>query len=270
MDLFKNFFDETVSFFSKTAKNYLLSGLLLYSKFIVMLDNRKDAIFRRYPMVKLAAVKGAYYADVLMKHVNGLRVEPYSNVWTSTSSLMNDHDQIIETYHYKDTIVDEIVPDNLVAKIEIENRISKNYLKTIHENLGFLKNAINEVDETMIVVCENDKRFVITNIQSSNNFTFEYPLVKTSVKFISITYTHPNMTQNIDIELSDDYYVKGSRILSALFIKRYLEYNCAVYFFDKRYKLIIIDNNADHIELRYGQYIQFDNKRGYDVEIMGV
>ena len=89
-------------------------------------------------------------------------------------------------------------------------------------------------------------------------------LEKSNVRFVSVEYSHPDLGEPIPIKLSKEYWQVGNELFSAAFILRYLEYQSKPYLFDDKYKLVIMDNNMDIIELSLGQYIVLD-KNKYEI-----
>lgn len=78
---------------------------------------------------------------------------------------------------------------------------------------------------------------------------------KSSTKFISIEYTHPEMTESIELTLEDGYYVYGNELFTPTFVLRLLEYQSISYFFDNRYKIRILDSDCSMIDFGFETHL---------------
>lgn len=101
-------------------------------------------------------------------------------------------------------------------------------------------------------------------VKSDGNYWFQlqsmsnklYICNPSNVKFISVEYTHPDITSGpLYFEIPRSYYIVGNHLFSNTFILRYLKY----YFqqtviFDERYVLRVMDNNINTVELRWDDY----------------
>ena len=91
---------------------------------------------------------------------------------------------------------------------------------------------------------------------------------RTPTHFLSIEYSHPELAENVTIELSASTYIEGNEILSKPFVRRYLEYQPEPFVFDDNYKLTIMDSKIRILELTSNQYIAIC-KRGYEIITIG-
>jgi hypothetical protein len=96
-----------------------------------------------------------------------------------------------------------------------------------------------------------------TTNHSFNKSTDEptYSNTRSKSSFLTVEYTHPKMQNRISIELEQGLYFTNNVILSALFIKRYLEYHPEEFIFDENYTINLMDNNINMITLTYSQSI---------------
>ena len=78
-----------------------------------------------------------------------------------------------------------------------------------------------------------------------------------TVRFLSITYTHPNMNYDVPFELPKSMYIGGNQLFTSTFVMRMLEYTVGSnYVFDMNYTLKIMDRNVKYAELSSNQYIE--------------
>jgi len=93
---------------------------------------------------------------------------------------------------------------------------------------------------------------------------FNLSKARTPTHFLSIEYSHPDLADNIPIELSASTYIEGNEILSKQFVRRYLEYQSEPFIFDDNYKLTIMDSKIKIFELTSNQYVTI-GKSGYEI-----
>jgi len=256
------------SFLQNKTTDLIVNSVLLYGKLSVIFNNKKKELFNRYPLLNEANNRLVYLFKYAYNIYNDVRTEPYDNCWISTSALTEDlkYYKLVETYEYKNRLVDTLVSDTTHAIFEIENKVVSNTLNTSIANLNLLHNSLHEVKETMIILKNRNQRIVYSFHNKKDEITpiiYEFPITKSTVKFLSIVYSHALMTKDIEIKISDEYYLNGNQLFSALFIKRYLEnhHYYQEYYFDENYKLSLMDDNIKYIELNSKQYIVLDKTK---------
>lgn len=83
--------------------------------------------------------------------------------------------------------------------------------------------------------------------------------VPSKVKFLNISYTHPDMPNEIILEIPHNMFFVGNHILSAAFVLRMLEYTVgSSVVFDMDYKLKIIDSNIMYFEMDSHEYLELE------------
>jgi hypothetical protein len=83
-------------------------------------------------------------------------------------------------------------------------------------------------------------------------------------KFISLEYTHPDMTDSIIIELDKYVYYENNVLLTPLFVKRCLEYQYLPYKFDDDYIINIMDSKLKFVTITNNDYILLE-KDSYSI-----
>jgi hypothetical protein len=78
---------------------------------------------------------------------------------------------------------------------------------------------------------------------------------KSSSKFVSIEYTHPEMAEAIELTLEDGYYIYGNELFTPAFVLRVLEYQSDSYFFDNRYKIRILDSECSMVDFGFETHL---------------
>jgi len=104
----------------------------------------------------------------------------------------------------------------------------------------------------------------LTRLIKEGRGDFHLSNARTPTHFLSIEYSHPDLADNITIELSASTYVEGNEILSKQFVRRYLEYQSELFIFDDNYKLKIMDSKIKILELTSNQYVLI-GKSGYEI-----
>ena len=82
-----------------------------------------------------------------------------------------------------------------------------------------------------------------------------------SVRFLSLVYSHPKMKNSIDLKIDIMYYLMDNEILSPIFILRLLKYQKLSYVFDKDYTLEVMDDNVNIINLTSDNYIVLEEDK---------
>jgi hypothetical protein len=81
-----------------------------------------------------------------------------------------------------------------------------------------------------------------------------------SIRFLSVEYTHPDMAEPIQLTLEKEWCIAGNEILGDIHILRLLEYEYikSEYIFDDRYVVNVIDSNICVFNICRGQFIRME------------
>jgi len=84
--------------------------------------------------------------------------------------------------------------------------------------------------------------------------------VYSSIRFLSVEYTHPEMTEPIQLTFENEWCIAGNEILGDIHILRLLEYEYikSEYIFDDRYIVNVIDSNICVFQICRGQFIRME------------
>lgn len=118
----------------------------------------------------------------------------------------------------------------------------------------FLATDSDSEQERLLIMRNCDH--IISRIFRNN---VDISLVKSRKHFLSVEYTHPDMSNRIFIELDPKLYLIGNEILSSRFVLRYLQYQPEYYVFDDKYVLNIMDSRIRMFTLSSSEYIVIDN-----------
>jgi len=86
---------------------------------------------------------------------------------------------------------------------------------------------------------------------------------KATNPFLSVEYTHPEMSEAIELKMDTGFFREGNELFTPAFVLRMLEYQSAGYYFDEDYKIRVMDSNCNIIELDSDMYVVITEK-GYE------
>lgn len=186
------------------------------------------------------------------------------NTTDSVQDILHDTNKCISSYKIENNGLWLSVNSNNNNKL-IENIIK---FKQCELNNEFINNFLqvykiskkNELttNDLILLKLENKRILKLLNNEQNINLNSE----KTIHHFFNIEYSHPNMDENIEILLNNDYYFENNEVLSSAFVLRYLEYQDKPFVYDNNYKINILDNDVNTIILNSDQYILL-NKDNY-------
>ena len=192
-----------------------------------------------------------YVNEYLRAVVYEYRIEPRVKPWLSVSCVLNNL-FFTESFH----------------KFSINNLPGVDYklelLDIMKEWYGITASLIetdDNIHECLLTLCYDNnyifKTYSHNHSLEPDSLNFE----KSSVKFLSIEYTHEKMAEPIVLDISEDYYRVGNEIFSVSFVNRMLEYQSRPYYFDSAYVLHIMDSNINEITLTSQQYILLEKDK---------
>jgi hypothetical protein len=79
---------------------------------------------------------------------------------------------------------------------------------------------------------------------------------KSKTRFLSIEYTHPNMNESIELELTDSWYIVGNELFTPSFVFRALEYQSKPFYFDENYTIKVLDNEFNIREFGADMFVE--------------
>jgi hypothetical protein len=236
--------------------NAFMGGILLFTAINIALPDIKFEsicvkIFLLYSIF-LANIKRNYndnriisyitdYLRRLYKSMHNIKTEPEKLPWINVF-MMNGDEEMLNDYSY-------IIPDNLQGLAEKYKNFVEEYVD--QDFIDLIEDDHMDVFFTM----KTDQMYICSIYNEYVNDDIKLTANKSSVSFISIEYTHPLMSEPIQIELHEKWYYDGNEILSKLFIQRYLMHQCLPYVFTDDYLVNIIDSDVNQISLNKNQYI---------------
>lgn len=225
---------------------------LIYVDTKIRVSKCGNYLYNNFDCIKNTVDTSSYNYERIKAMYNAHRIEPFDNNWVCISILLKNDETLftgnqqiyVENYQH---IKPHTIPD--VSKTEYYN----NCLSYFGKMAASIAKSDNNVIETMVTMKLDDG----TTINSFNKSTDErtYSNTRSKSSFLTVEYTHPKMKNRISMELEQDLYFTNNVILSALFIKRYLEYQPEKFIFDENYTINLMDDTINMITLTYSQSI---------------
>jgi hypothetical protein len=213
--------------------------------------------YQEYWAIKAAVNSVNYAGKYIYAKWTNIRVEPSSVQWNNVcilscdpnelnvTVLENDQQRIhfgcyfSETYYSNNDWPKERAQESYVMECAIQAAFSES---GDIETLMLMKSG--ELYLSRIVCClQNQKDYQPISWEPS------------FARFLSVEYSHPEMTGTIVIEMDKGYWLEGNQLLSAAFVKRCLEYQNKPYYFDMNYTLKIMDDNINIFEMGSDSYV---------------
>lgn len=190
-----------------------------------------------------------YFANIIKSKMVTNYTEPRDIFWTCICFADFDNDS--DKYMYQD-----FYPMIVFEKEKIRNLlVTYNYLykdgNYYHRNAKVCENT--HIFECLILL----KHYYqcISRICNSKIDKIDMNFTPSTVRLISVVYSHPEMKDTIPLKIDDMYYLVDNQILSPIFILRLLKYQRLSYVFDENYQLEVMDDNVNVIHLTSDKYL---------------
>jgi len=224
--------------------------MINYCKFVNSVNECYNEIYN-IPIAKKIIDYSSYSLQYIYSTLINKKLEPMSSYWISSIILSKGHTivnemKILQHYEFINN------PLDIVGEVTI---IEKCFNETCDSLDTIVLNSQNYVEG--LVKMKIGKSYVYRVFDNTSGFfsDFELPLISSSVKFLTIEYIHPIMNKTIFIELDNSVYFENNQILSAAFIKLYLEHQSELYHFDFDYILKVMDNNLKTFSLKFDKSV---------------
>uniref|UniRef100_A0A6C0JG49 Uncharacterized protein n=1 Tax=viral metagenome TaxID=1070528 RepID=A0A6C0JG49_9ZZZZ len=263
-DLFKNKIEEGKKLFmqSKVVSTFLPFLFAWLSWFIKKTESVKTTIKQFYNtnrVFKAFVDKLVYCGKSASSLFLQYRIEPFQTNWICVSVLLkknpivflSDEFEYLETYDFiREQANTRSVETYVDGFVDSYNTINSILHSSPNMGEGMVTMKIGDQYINHIYPCEEE-----------GEISVEFPLVSCNFYFLSVKYTHPLMDDVIYIDIDKNYFYNGNKILSPLFIKKYLDHQRFNYHFDMDYVVEIIDNDVETFSLTSNQYILLGESR---------
>jgi len=223
------------------ATMYFLSFCRFFGK-------AKDYLLRIYAtseIVRLLTDK-SYITTLRVYHfLIAQKTEPDVIPWISTAWVASHPERVTQTLQF-------------VEKYDL----TADYHE--FDNISFEEDKMNPIIISKTKLENGESGYIVRcgGRGAYNDITFE----SSKAKFISIEYTHPDLSAPIGLTLDRSWFFVGNEIFNPTFILRMLEYQSEMYFFDNDYVVKIMDANCNIFTITPDKYILL-TKDGYEVNV---
>lgn len=234
------FIEYFIAIATQKMEEIALWSIMAYSGLHTKVSNHIKILANKYPAVKYVCAIYNTISTVVENKIHRLfanhRFEPEQSPWISAIWLNGDDDTVEE---YIDFSKDP----------NICQEYMNNYFET---GMELASQNLNMENGLMVMRYENKTRCNMVEQNKERN-VFNYST--SNVKFLSIGYKHPCMTESIPIVLDRSWFLCGNELLSNTFVRRYLDYQPLSFYYDESYTITVIDDNMEIITLDDSQYI---------------
>lgn len=243
------FIEFFVSLSAQKMEEVALWLIMTYSGLHTKVSNHIKLLANKYPAVEYVCTSyntiSTQIGYKLKKFFATHMFEPEYSPWINLT-WMNYNNRIIEEYF-------DFSKDN-------DNSID--YMMYNYNSMLEFASKEKMSNLNGIVIMKHDDKFLCNIIDAADESANDYS--PSTVKFITIEYKHPDMTDGICIQLDRGWFLSGNQLLSNVFVRRYLDYQPAPYRFDERYTITLIDNDMNVSKLYNNQYVLIE-KNSYRI-----
>jgi len=245
------------SYFCTCNDNYSFNSIMVYSKITNEVSFCMNKIYHSSECMESTCDMFTYSFKYLMCLLFNKSIEPMKSNWIRLSIINYNNNKY--NYNYKYHYLDNL-KSNFESKSSLYNFNKfkfKKYAKYLSDELDEYNYFIfSKPWYTMKILFSNNND--VENITMSRlwslNYDFPY-FAKSSVRFLTIEYEHPELNEYIPLEIDISWYIVGNELFSCTMLLHLLEHQDQKFKFDPRYKLHIMDNNINMHELKSNEYI---------------
>lgn len=277
---------------SRGLEGMAVDAFFVYTNTLYKAEKLVHRVYTAHPISQELIDRFIYTMYYLHAEFTDYRIEPYHQSWISISTLEKSPHLYVPMQHrtqffgFKDPMlyaIENTRMNELYCMVYRDNTtvdllINANYAKNANDLLCDInwKPIIN----SHITMKYNARYFskVLQNTDESVQL-IDLSAKRSRVSFMSIEYEHPSLSKPIVIELDKMYYTVGNDLLSASFLRRYLEHQCNESYnwfnclfepddngsiLNTEYTVCIMDNHMETFTLRMNQHIRLA-ERSYEI-----
>ena len=202
----------------------------------------------------------SYFIEQIYSFLTLRRMEPRESQWISVSYLLPNTTSITQTYTFfenYDHFFSSYFSYDLFSKHPTSEYVTK-YISTIAAR--FTPEQLSPLLIIKATIPQLNPFYVVRRNDEPLNEIIEE---KSTVKFLSIEYIHPELVEAIEIKLDESWFIVGNQLFTPSFVLRCLEYQSRGYIFDSGYTIRIMDSNCETIEFGADTYIEI-TPTGYE------
>jgi hypothetical protein len=223
-------------------------------------------IYATNKIVKVVTDKTYLTTMSLYWFLIGQKIEPECVPWISTLWLESHPHRVTGTLQLRENYTHNftnIITADLFGPSDRAQYANQYFSKVSTEfKEDQLKPLVIFKTESIGDVEQRDKLYIVRRGRSTyDNLSFE----KSKAKFLSVEYTHPDLSVPIELELDSSWLFVGNELFTPSFVLRMLDYQPVMYFFDEEYVLKIMDDNCSIFTLKWDEYMLL-TKDGYEIK----
>jgi hypothetical protein len=192
------------------------------------------------------------------------KTEPTGSWHCFANLCESDNYKLQEEYYYYDSIA---------ASIQSKNSNCLTIIRDEKENSYIVKEGFYpQIDADSYALLQNLTSRLHSVFHKESEGTKEQ--MKEVSPFLTIKYIPPNKKvisthtcnnmQDIYLDIPREYFYTGNELLSATFVKRWLDYHVGKVDFDNSYRIEMMDSNFEFVNLGFHDYIVV-KENGYEV-----
>jgi len=231
------------------GRSVIVATVFAYSKCSAYVEQYSKHIYNTNPRIKNVVDNVNWVKDQYAQLTSNIKREPNFTRWTNVcrAILVNGEYKLVEGY----------LPINFRMDISI---------------LSKMDFAWNREDDDVLISKLVDNYYVrldnYNNLSSRNE-----PSLK---PFISITYSHPNLKEDVELSIPDEMFRDGNQLFNFTFVYRCIQYCCEDDIpFDRNYQIKLMDSNVEthivqshqHVELYPDTFTIVDTIKRVDDEM---
>ena len=245
------------SYFYTCNDDNCFNSIMVYSNITNNVNNCINKLYHSSECMESTCNIFTYSFKYLICLLTNKSIEPMKSNWMRISSVIciDNKYKYNCKYHYLDDLKNDFQSKSSLYNF---NKFKfKKYAKylsdELHENNDFI---FSKPWYTMKILFSNNndiENIIISRLWSLN---YDFPdFIKSSVRFLTIEYEHPELNEYIPLEIDISWYIVGNELFSCAMLLHLLQHQEEQFKFDSRYKLHIMDNNINMHQLKCNEYI---------------
>jgi len=232
-------------------RKMMIEGFITFCYAITIINDFFTNLYNKFEPFKMLCDNVYIPLEYFYYTITFQQLEPKAVYWCSHSWITYNDTAL--TTHY-----------NLTERIQImDESYNLSMLLFIYEAFtGFLSlcsnpdaSYNNKLDPLFIIknISDDDQPFYI--VYQMYLPPEDYVYAPSNVRFLSISYNHPDMDKSIELKLGPQWLIKRNQLFTPTFVLRALQYQSQSYVFDDLYNIKVIDSNVNMFEFGINKYM---------------
>jgi hypothetical protein len=207
--------------------------------------------------------EASYMFKCFISFMTGQRMESRDLPWFSTYGLIEDPHSLTQSHklmeHKHLFFSSECFSDLFGGKSQKEYAIQN--VVRMGSNLGTDSN-LGGTDSNILsplIILKGWQEMPIYLVRRGPfeiNSIHPFDFHPAPVRFLSVEYTHPEMPEAIELKMDHSWWIVGNELFTPSFVLRMLEYQSVHYYFDKDYKIRMMDDLCTLLEFGSDTYME--------------